>query len=133
MSSIPEASQKGFANASSYDAHRPSYPLSAFRSLLQNLHIENVTGAKIVDLAAGTGKLTELLANREEGYKIIAVEPNDAMRAELERKQLKGVDVIKGEAKKMEVESQTVDAVIVAQVSHGSVYAWSRWVLSRQT
>lgn len=118
MTSIPEASQKGFADASSYDTHRPSYPLSAFNSLLQNLHIDGFQGAKIVDLAAGTGKLTELLADREEGYEIIAVEPNNAMRAELERKQLKGVTVVRGEASKMGVESQTADAVIVAQVRH---------------
>ena len=121
MSTIPEASTKGFANASSYDAHRPSYPLSAFSSLLQNLHIEGFMGAKVVDLAAGTGKFTELLASREEGYEIIAVEPNDAMRGELERKGLKGVKAVSGEASKMGIESQTIDAVVVAQVRYGNM------------
>ena len=117
MSSVSKASSKGFANASSYDAHRPSYPLSAFSSLLQSLQIEGVNGARVVDLAAGTGKLTELLANRKENFEVVAVEPNDAMRGELDRKNLKGVKVIRGEASKMDLETQSVDAVVVAQVS----------------
>lgn len=123
MSTIPEASQKGFANASSYDTHRPSYPSSAVNSLLCNLHIDGLKGAKVIDLAAGTGKFTELLASREEGFEIIAVEPNDAMRGELERKKLRGVEVRKGEARDMQgVESQMADAVVVAQVSYVGVF-----------
>ena len=117
MSSVSEVSTKGFANASSYDAHRPSYPLSAVSSLLKNLRIEGVNGARVVDLAAGTGKFTELLANRVEQFEVIAVEPNDAMRGELDRKELRGVKVIRGEASKMNLETQSIDAVIVAQVS----------------
>lgn len=115
--SIPSASTKGFQNASSYDQHRPSYPAEAVDSLLKRLQVGGFKGARIVDLAAGTGKFTELLAARDEGYEIVAVEPHDGMRGELERKTLKGVQVLGGRADSMpEVESQSVDAAIAAQV-----------------
>ena len=114
---IPSASTLGFQNAPDYDQHRPSYPLEAVDSLLKHLRLHSVNGACIVDLAAGTGKFTELLAKRDEDYEIIAVEPHDEMRRELEKKQLKGVRVVKGEANNMgEIESQSVDAVVASQV-----------------
>ena len=117
MSNLLDASTRGFSKAASYEFYRPSYPPSAVSSLLQKLEIEGVKGARVVDLAAGTGKFTELLANREEKYVIIAVEPSDAMRAELEGKMLRGVEVMNGEARRMEIASQTIDAVVIAQVS----------------
>lgn len=117
-SSIPEISTKGFAKASAYEAHRPSYPAEAVDALLTHLHLSGVRGAAILDLAAGTGKFTESLAARPEGYEIVAVEPHDEMRAELQRKALKGTRVVNGEATDMpEVETQSVDGVVVAQVS----------------
>ena len=84
---------------------------------LEHLQVSGVKGARIVDLAADTGKFTELLVVRHEDFETLAVEPNLEMRKELERKQLMGVKVLEGEAIRMaEVESQSVDAVIVAQV-----------------
>ena len=116
-SSIPSASNKGFQNALLYDQHRPSYPIEAVNSLLKRLRVYGINGARIVDLAAGTGKFTELLANREECYEVIAVEPHDEMRTQLQKKRLMGVQVLKGHANNMEgVESQSVDAVVASQV-----------------
>jgi ubiquinone/menaquinone biosynthesis C-methylase UbiE len=115
---IDEIAQKGFSDANAYDTHRPSYPPEAVSALLQKLEIDNGFHARIVDLAAGTGKFTELLAGREEEYKIIAVEPHDGMRGLLEAKQLKRVSVVKGMANDMKaVERGWADAAIVAQVS----------------
>lgn len=115
-SSIPSASTKGFQNASSYDKYRPSYPLKAVTRFLEHLQVNGVKRARIVDLAAGTGKFTELLAGRDEEFEILAVEPQFGMRKELEKKGLPGVKVLEGEASSMAVESQSVDAVIAAQV-----------------
>ncbi len=48
------------------------------------------------------------------------------MRKELERKELAGVKVMKGEASSMAgVESQTVDAVIAAQVRPTLLLVWA--------
>ncbi|KAL8795768.1 MAG: hypothetical protein Q9195_001820 [Heterodermia aff. obscurata] len=115
MTSIHKAALSGFSSASKYDTHRPSYPQSAVSALLSALKISGVQGARIIDLAAGTGKFTELLAAREEGYEILALEPHDGMREELVRKQLRGVTVGKGVAEDMGVEEQWADAVISAQ------------------
>ena len=117
-STVSPASTSGFANAHIYDQHRPSYPLDAAISLLKHLQIQGLKGARVLDLGAGTGKFTELLADRVEEYKIIAIEPHDHMRSELERKRLKNVKVSKGEANNMTgIENQSMDAVVTAQES----------------
>lgn len=127
-SSIPSASVKGFQDGSRYDQHRPSYPLEAVDSLLKHVQVAGLKGARIVDLAAGTGKFTGLLADRQEGFEIIAVEPNDGMRVELEKKGLNGVRVLKGEASSMKgVENQSVDAIIAAQVRSTGVDTFARY------
>ena len=126
-SSIPSASVKGFQDGSRYNQHRPSYPLEAVESLLKHLQVAGLEGARIVDLAAGTGKLTELLASRQESFEIIAVEPHDGMRVELEKKGMGGVKALKGEANSMRgVESQSIDAVIAAQVRSTDVGTLAR-------
>jgi ubiquinone/menaquinone biosynthesis C-methylase UbiE len=114
--------QTGFASAAAYDKSRPSYTPTVVESLLKSLEVSGVQQARIVDVGAGTGKFTELLAARPEQYEIIAVEPHDGMRAELERKQLKGVKVVKGTADDMpDVKSGSAAAVTVAQVSMSDV------------
>ncbi|MCJ1288898.1 hypothetical protein MMC34_000429 [Xylographa carneopallida] len=116
MPAINPIAQSGFKNATSYEAHRPSYPPDAVKPFLQHLEVENVLHAHIVDLAAGTGKFTEILARRAEEYEIIAVEPHSGMREVLEKKGLKGVTVMEGTATEMPaVEAQWADAVVVAQ------------------
>ena len=122
--SIPSVAATGFANASKYDAHRPSFPQPAVESLLTNLRVSGVKGACILDLGAGTGKFTELLAQRDEGFEIIAVEPHGGMRKELERKGLRGVKLMEGSAEKMSVETGEVDAVVVAQVGLDYDTSW---------
>ncbi|KAL8737353.1 MAG: hypothetical protein Q9181_001770 [Wetmoreana brouardii] len=115
MSPLFSAANRGFANASSYDTHRPSYPPKAVDDLLAKLQVKDLEQARIVDLAAGTGKFSELLAARDEGYEIIAVEPHEEMRRELEGKELKGVRAVDGNAENMGLDGQSVDAVVAAQ------------------
>ena len=118
MASIHKAAISGFSSASKYDTHRPSYPPSAVSAFLSALKISGVQGARIIEVGAGTGKFTELLAARDERFEILALEPHDGMRDELVRKQLKGVTVGKGRAEEMGVEEQWADVVICAQVGH---------------
>lgn len=108
------------SSGSSYDSYRPSYPPNAVTSLLSSMHLTGTegNGARVLDLAAGTGKFTELLAAREEGYEILAVEPYGEMRETLKGKGLQGVTVLDGSAEKISgVESESCDGVVVAQVS----------------
>lgn len=61
------------------------------RSLLsplssRTLNIDKELHACVVDLAAGTSKLSEPLAQREERYETLAVEPHGSGRGVLEGK-----------------------------------------------
>ncbi|KAL8767446.1 MAG: hypothetical protein Q9209_006032 [Squamulea sp. 1 TL-2023] len=115
---LSDQADKGFTNASSYDMHRPSYPLEIVDALLAQLQVKGVESARIVDLGAGTGKFTELLAARDEKYEVVAVEPHQEMRKALSAKLLSTVDVVAGDATNMPAESQSVDAVVAAQAFH---------------
>lgn len=120
-SNIAPSATKGFADASAYDTHRPSYPPEAVEDLLIKLQVKGIENARIIDVGAGTGKFSELLAKRDEKYDVMAVEPHEGMRKECARKGLRGVKVVDGVANAMPVETQSADAVVVAQV--GSLYA----------
>ncbi|KAF9876438.1 hypothetical protein CkaCkLH20_05846 [Colletotrichum karsti] len=109
---------KGFADAATYDAYRPSYPPEAVQRFLTHLRIADFAHANVLDLAAGTGKLTEVLAARHEGFEIAAVEPHAEMRAELERKALRGTRVLDGFAAKVPLEEEWGDACVVGQAFH---------------
>ena len=117
----PQAAS-GFHAATSYDTHRPNYPPSAIDQLLYEINVKGVHGARIVEIGAGTGKFTELLASRSEGYEIVAGEPHDQMRGVLEGKRLRGTTVVGDFAAGLEsVGDGWADAVVVAQVSDGWV------------
>lgn len=110
--------QSGFADATTYDTHRPSYPLESVDLMLNNLGILDAPGARILEIGAGTGKLTEQLVGQEKSYNILAVEPHGPMRTVLERKSLPGVKVVDATAANLGgVENAWADAVVIAQVS----------------
>jgi SAM-dependent methyltransferase len=62
-----------------YESARPGYPADAVRWLIEVLDLG--PGRRVVDLAAGTGKLTRALG--AGGAEVIAVEPVAAMRRSL--------------------------------------------------
>src|SRR5262249_12259176 len=64
------------AAATAYAEHRPDYAQAAVRWTL-----EHTPGRRVLDLGAGTGKLTATLVTL--GVEVIAVEPDPAMLAEL--------------------------------------------------
>jgi ubiquinone/menaquinone biosynthesis C-methylase UbiE len=114
---LPEEASKGFSNASHYDKYRPSYPAEAVDKLLKSIGVAGVQNARIIDLACGTGKFTELLAARPENYEIVGVEPHQEMREELVKKDLGSrVKVLAGDACNIPIEDGWADALIAAQV-----------------
>jgi ubiquinone/menaquinone biosynthesis C-methylase UbiE len=115
---LPQAASEGFKDAGAYDAYRPSYPSEAVESMLRHLQIADRPNINVLEIAAGTGKFTELLAKRHENYTIQAVEPHAGMRSQLEQKQLRNVTVTDGHAAKMPVEDEWADACIAAQSFH---------------
>ncbi|KAI2602347.1 S-adenosyl-L-methionine-dependent methyltransferase [Hypoxylon sp. NC1633] len=117
-SSLPEAAEEGFKDAASYDAHRPSYPVEAVDKFLTHLNVADQSDMKIVEIASGTGKFTELLARRPERFLVKAIEPHHGMREKLVQKDLPAVEVIDGKAEKMLIEDEWGDACIAAQAFH---------------
>ena len=69
----------------------------------------------MVDLAAGTGKFTQLLVS--SGARIIAVEPLEGMRAKLAAHNL-GVEVVSGSAEAIPLADASLDLVTIAQAFH---------------
>lgn len=112
MTEVHPAAATGFTNsADDYERSRPSYPATAIDFLVRTLGLE--PGRTVVDVAAGTGKLTRLLV--PSGATVVAVEPVDAMRAIL-REQCPSVDVRVGTAEDLPVAH--ADAITVAQAFH---------------
>ncbi|MBM7771454.1 ubiquinone/menaquinone biosynthesis C-methylase UbiE [Actinokineospora baliensis] len=96
------------SNATAYAKHRPRYADEA---------VEWVVGdhTRVLDLAAGTGKLTETLL--EFALEVTAVEPDDQMRAELTRL-LPDVPALKGTAEQIPFPDASFDAVVTGQAFH---------------
>lgn len=111
---VHDVAAAGFgAGADDYEKGRPSYSDAVVEWLVDRLAIG--PGKRVVDLAAGTGKLTNLLVGF--GADVIAVEPVEAMRDKLATT-VPGVVALDGTAEAMPFLSATVDAVTVAQAFH---------------
>ena len=104
---------RGFAAADVYERGRPDYPAAAIAKIVERLGLR--PGRTVLDLAAGTGKLTRLLA--PSGANVIAVEPVHEMRAELERR-VPGIAALAGTAERIPLTDGYVDAVTVGQAFH---------------
>jgi SAM-dependent methyltransferase len=105
------AARAGYARSvPAYERGRPGYPPAAVDFLAARLRL--APGRTVVDLAAGTGKLTRpLLAT---GADVVAVEPVAEMRAVLPA----GARALDGTAEAIPLTSASTDAVAVAQAFH---------------
>ena len=112
--SIHTAAARGFqAGADAYERARPSYPADAVAAITVALDLR--PGRTALDLGAGTGKLTRLIA--PSGARMLALEPVEAMRAKLVEA-VPGVEVVDGTAEGIALPNASVDAVVVAQAFH---------------
>jgi len=98
------------AVAAGYAEHRPGYPTEAVAWALHP-----APGREVLDLAAGTGKVTEVLVR--VGADVVAVEPDAGMLAELARR-FPQVRTLAGSAESVPLDEGAVDAVVVGQAFH---------------
>lgn len=98
------------AAAAAYAEHRPDYAQDAVRWA-----IEPAPGSRVLDLGAGTGKLTATLV--AVGADVVAVEPDPAMLAEL-RGAVPGVRALSGGAEAIALPDASVDAVVAGNAMH---------------
>lgn len=99
--------------AGDYDRARPDYPDEARQWLTERLGLR--PGRTVLDLAAGTGKLTRQLS--ATGARVVAVEPVEGMRARL-ASAVPNVQRHDGTAEAIPLSDAAVDAVTVAQAFH---------------
>jgi SAM-dependent methyltransferase len=102
---------KGFgSSAEAYERGRPGYPAEAVEWLRERLDLGQ--GRRVIDLAAGTGKLSRALA--ATGAEVVAVEPVEEMRALIDAP----IRSVEGTAERIPLPDSSADAVTVAQAFH---------------
>jgi SAM-dependent methyltransferase len=117
---VADAAAVGFgANAVDYERSRPTYPDEAVDQLRELFGVG--PGVRVLDLAAGTGKLTRLLV--AAGAEVVAVEPVAAMREQLEALVARAgggapVEVLEGTAESIPLPGASVEVVTIAQAFH---------------
>ncbi|SCG39950.1 class I SAM-dependent methyltransferase [Micromonospora humi] len=98
------------AAATAYAEHRPDYAQAAVRWALRA-----APGRRVLDLGAGTGKLTATIG--AVGADVTAVEPDPAMLGEL-RRALPDARALPGSAEAIPLPDAAVDAVLAGNAMH---------------
>lgn len=108
---IDRTHARGFAAvADAYERARPSWPLEAIDAAFAYWRFGPDAGL-VVDVAAGTGRLTRVLAQRCP--QLLAVEPLPEMRAHID-----AAPAIEGSAEQLGLEDSSAQAIFVAEAFH---------------
>jgi SAM-dependent methyltransferase len=111
VTGIHDVAVEGFTKGTdAYERARPSYPPAAVAFVVDELGIG--PASTVVDLAAGTGKLSRPLA--ATGARVIAVEPIAEMRALIGPP----IEAVDGTAEEIPLPAGSADALTVAQAFH---------------
>lgn len=111
---VHETAERGFQRAAgAYERGRPDYEPALVDWLIDRAALE--PGRVIVDVGAGTGKLTRALL--ASGAEVVAVEPVAGMRAVLER-EVSVARVMAATAEQLPLGDSSADAIVVAQAFH---------------
>jgi len=112
-----------------YERGRPGYPDPLYDVLLA--WAAAATTLRVVDLGAGTGLACAPLVRR--GVRVVAVEPNDEMRAACERRfaGTPGLEVRAGSAEATGLADRSADLALAAQAFHWFDPVATRAELSR--
>lgn len=109
-----EAPPDAFGNAArEYELGRPEWPEELVDRVVDELALG--ANASVLDLGAGTGKLTRALVRRFPC--VIAVEPDDAMRGVLQEV-VPEAEALAGRGEAIPLPDSSVDAVFTAEAFH---------------
>lgn len=113
---LPNPTERFTGRVESYKLYRPGYPPEIVPMLRHECCLTD--DSPIVDVAAGTGLLTELFL--DAGFPVTAVEPNTEMRtacSEL-RQRYPRLRLVDGTAESTHLPSASADLITVAQAMH---------------
>jgi len=99
--------------AADYERHRPEYPEEALRWAAAQLGLE--PGARVLDVGAGTGKLTRGLV--AVGFEVVAVDPGGPMLDQL-RTAVPEAEAVVAPAESIPLPDESVDAAFAGQAYH---------------
>jgi ubiquinone/menaquinone biosynthesis C-methylase UbiE len=114
-----EPTKRFTERVANYAAYRPKYPSAVVEFMRAELGLGQ--SSVVADVGAGTGIWTEMLLRREGGCRtVFAVEPNDAMRAEVEKSlgKFPCFKSVNGTAEATTLPAASVDFVTAAQAFH---------------
>jgi SAM-dependent methyltransferase len=112
VSDVHPVAAAGFSQAAEvYERARPSYPQEAVAWMARRTGLR--PGRTVVDVGAGTGKLTRLLVATRA--RVVAVEPIAEMRALIGPA---AAEVLEGTAEALPLPAGAADVVTVAQAFH---------------
>lgn len=112
--------QGDFTQMAKHYHNRPAYSPLLLSKLIACINDKGIANKdlKVVELGAGTGKLTAMLA-KDFGFCVRAVEPNDAMREQGQKAtQNLNITWLKGSAEQTNLPSNCADWVIMASSFH---------------
>lgn len=99
--------------AGEYERWRPEYPEAALRWATERLEL--APGARVLDVGAGTGKLTRGLV--AAGFDAVAVEPGAGMLEQL-RRAVPAAEAHEAPAEELPLPDASVDAAFAGQAYH---------------
>ncbi|MGN6396928.1 MAG: class I SAM-dependent methyltransferase [Mucilaginibacter sp.] len=129
MSTTSEATKRFTERVENYVKYRPGYPAEVLELLENEGGLSQ--GAAVADIGSGTGIFTRLLLQR--GYKVYAVEPNQAMQQAAcmwlgDDQNFTPVDAV---AEATTLDTHSIDMVVCAQAFHWFNDARTRWEFNR--
>jgi SAM-dependent methyltransferase len=111
---VHDIAARGFGRgAADYERGRPGYPPEAVALIADELGLN--PGRSVLDVGAGTGKLTRLLP--ATGARVLALEPVAGMREQL-RAVVPGIELVDGTAESMDLPDAELDAITCGTAFH---------------
>lgn len=108
---VDRSGAKGFKSvADAYERARPSWPPTAIDAAFEHWGLDPTAGL-VVDVAAGTGRLTKLLAQR--CTRVLAVEPLVEMR-----RHIRDAPAVKGSAERLRLDDSAAQAIFAGEAFH---------------